>query len=394
MYPYDEEEDKYKLDPVNIQPTNLSTPQPMNPVVQDSIMQKFKLGPYSDQARQDLEQSSAPNGFDAIASALGAVSAGFGGRDPVAAATGIIGKAQERGQNQLSQFDKGRANQVQEIGLNREEEKYQKEKKDETEDDDPNSAKSKIQQGLAAKMVPGKDFSGIPSSKLTQLIPSLTKIYEIDQKKLDRQDARATKLEDAKTKKEAEGTIGQKKVDQDYAKDYLDWTTSGKPTLEKNLALLENAKKELASPEGQNLSGRFTGRKPDIFQSEDAIRVRDNVQQAAQGSLRAILGAQFTENEGKRIMQKAYNPNVSPEENIKKLDSAIQELKAHAVNADQKAAHFEKNGSLKGLRTLGSPMENESLQAKGAPQEVERLDKASGKIGIFNPETKQFIRWK
>jgi hypothetical protein len=388
MFPYDEEEDKYKFDPINIQPTNLSAPQEMNPVVKDTLMKKFNLGPYSDQARQDLEQQSTPNGYDAIASALGAVSAGFGGRDPVAAATGIIGKAQERGQNQLNQFDKGRANKVQEIGLNREEEKYQKELKDTTEDDDPNSAKSKIQQGLAAKMVPGKDFSGIPSSKLTQLIPSLTKIYEIDQKKLDRQDARAVKLEDAKTKKEAEGTVGQKKVDQDYAKDYLDWTTSGKPTLEKNLSLLEEARKELASPEGSNLSGRFIGRAPEILKSQDAIRVRDNVQQAAQGSLRAVLGAQFTENEGKRIMEKAFNPNVSPEENVKKLDTAIAELKAHARNADQKAAHYEKNGSLKGLKTISDLQDSASMQS-AAPMDADvqsiarqkRIQELKSKLG-------------
>lgn len=145
---------------------------------------------------------------------------------------------------------------------------------------------------------------------------------------------------------------GFKALDKDYAKDYNDWTSSSRASLDKNLARLEAAKMQLN--EDKTLTGSFRGAFPDFIRNstnEKAISVRDDVRAAAQGALKATLGSAFTEKEGERIMNQAYNEKLSPEENIRKIDAAITELKTNKDNNDRKASYFQKYGSLKGLDT-------------------------------------------
>lgn len=58
-------------------------------------------------------------------------------------------------------------------------------------EDDPASEESKSYQTLAAKMMPGQDFSGKSATQLKTSLPTLEKLYEIDQRGKDRSDARA-----------------------------------------------------------------------------------------------------------------------------------------------------------------------------------------------------------
>lgn len=147
-------------------------------------------------------------------------------------------------------------------------------------------------------------------------------------------------------------TEGTKALDRDYAKDYNDWTSGGKASLDKNLALLEQAAQTLEQRKDDwfGTSGRFTGRLPDVMRSEESIRLRENVHQAAQASLKAALGSAFTEKEGERIMNASYNEKLSPQENLQKLRTAIAELREKSTNADSKARYFENRGSLAGYR--------------------------------------------
>jgi hypothetical protein len=145
-------------------------------------------------------------------------------------------------------------------------------------------------------------------------------------------------------------TEGQKALDKDYAKDYNDWTSTGKAALDKNLQRLQDAKQMLQSD--PTLTGSVRGMLPDFIRNstnETAIRVRDQVRAAAQGALKATLGSAFTEKEGERIMNQAYNEKLSPEENIRKIDAAIQELVTNKSNNDTKADLFGRTGSISKL---------------------------------------------
>jgi hypothetical protein len=152
----------------------------------------------------------------------------------------------------------------------------------------------------------------------------------------------------AREKAEAANSMsaGVKKLDQEFAKDYNDWTSGGRAALDKNIERLQSSKKALES--GAVSSGRFIGRLPDILKPEDRIRVRDDVHAAAVAGMRAALGAQFTEKEGERIQGYAFNEKLSPEENIKKIDAAIKELTEAKANKDAKALQFQQKGTLAG----------------------------------------------
>jgi hypothetical protein len=152
--------------------------------------------------------------------------------------------------------------------------------------------------------------------------------------------------------KENGRTEGTKAMDKDYAKEYNDWVSSGKSTVEKNLERLRNAKKVLESETGADYSGGFVGLVPDKLRkitNPNAIATRDDVRAAAQGALKATLGAQFTEKEGERIMNQAYDEQLPPAENAKRIQAAIDELTKNQGVNDSRARFWEQNKTLNGF---------------------------------------------
>ena len=60
---------------------------------------------------------------------------------------------------------------------------------------------------------------------------------------------------------------------------------------------------------------------------------------------------QLSEKEGERIMNFAYDPTLSPEVNLSKIDAAIAELKQNELNNTAKAKYFESKGTLQGFKS-------------------------------------------
>ncbi len=166
---------------------------------------------------------------------------------------------------------------------------------------------------------------------------------------------------------------GQDMLDRSFAKDLNEWESRGKPTVDKNLQRLEGAATKLQNfvdtgDDPRGIRGRTYGRFPDETKSQEAVTLRDDVRAAAQGALKATLGAQFTEREGERIMNAAYNESLSPEENLKKIQLAIQELKANAGSMEERANHFRKTGgTLAGYAPGGGPVVTENASPPPAP---------------------------
>lgn len=148
-------------------------------------------------------------------------------------------------------------------------------------------------------------------------------------------------------------TPAQTSADTEFGKTYVQWNRQDRPQVEKNMSLLKDAMKTLQKRQNDlvGTSGRFTGRLPDVFRSEESIRLRENVQKAAVATLRATLGAQFTEKEGERIMAQSYNEKLSPTENIKKIKSTMGELQNNIDNMESMSNHYEQTGSLKGWQS-------------------------------------------
>lgn len=243
---------------------------------------------------------------------------------------------------------------------------------------DPESQESKLAQGLAKEMLPSRDFSGMSAAQLKQSLPMINKLYEAKQSSMDRQanlqarqeeqnirreemaDARAQrqanieqarqdKLEMLKQKAIPEGI---KELDKSFAKDYSEWNSTSKAAVDKNLERLKQAKQKLEESKSDivGYSGRLVGQLPDVLRSETSKTIRDDVRAAAQGALKATLGAQFTEKEGERIMKSAYDESLSPEANIAKIDAAIKELEAGKKAKDDMTKYFEENKTLSGYK--------------------------------------------
>jgi hypothetical protein len=147
-------------------------------------------------------------------------------------------------------------------------------------------------------------------------------------------------------------TTAGKSVDEQFAKDYVQFRTGGAQDSAKQLSQLKDVSNALGT-KGANLTGPVIGSTPDVIKkvtNPQSIAMRERVEEVVQRSLRAILGAQFTEKEGERLIARAYNPNLSEAENKIRVDRLYTQLQ-QAFSAKQDAAqYFEKNNTLDGWK--------------------------------------------
>lgn len=151
---------------------------------------------------------------------------------------------------------------------------------------------------------------------------------------------------------QARQTAAGKAVDEQFAKDYVAFTTGGAQDAAKQLAQLRDVQAELRNPKA-NLTGPVIGSTPDYvkkFTNPQSIAMRERVEEVVQRSLRAILGAQFTENEGVRLIARAYNPNLPEKENAVRVGRLFTQLEQAFKQKQAAAQYFEKNGTLEGWK--------------------------------------------
>lgn len=145
---------------------------------------------------------------------------------------------------------------------------------------------------------------------------------------------------------------GGKATDEAFAKDYVSFTQGGAQDAAKQLSQLQEVSAALKQP-GADLTGPIRGSAPDFVQKftsagQKAIAMRERVEEVVQRSLRAVLGAQFTENEGARLIARAYNPSLSESENAVRVDRLLTQLQQAYATKQDAARYFEKNGTLQG----------------------------------------------
>lgn len=149
---------------------------------------------------------------------------------------------------------------------------------------------------------------------------------------------------------------GSTAVDQKFAAEYIDWTTKGFSDAEKGIAQLNEALKDLTS--GKTKTGGVEAGLNTIlpdsvmgFVAPDFVNTKDQIEEVVQRNLRLILGAQFTEKEGARLIARAYNPALSTEQNIARVKRLVKQIE-DAAQAKQAAAKYweANNGTLSGFK--------------------------------------------
>lgn len=147
-----------------------------------------------------------------------------------------------------------------------------------------------------------------------------------------------------------ENTRAQDKLDDQYVKSYMDWRVEGGDTdVRKMLAQLSGVMGQLKGSD--DLTGPFVGNVPnflsEIFNPE-AVALRESVEEVVQRNLRAILGAQFTEKEGTRLISRAFNPKLQESENLARVTRLFNQMDQAAQTQDEAANYFEQHGTLAG----------------------------------------------
>jgi len=169
-------------------------------------------------------------------------------------------------------------------------------------------------------------------------------------------------------------TEGQKAIDKSFSKEYGDFVLKGGfADVQKGLSQLDEAVNILETEGG---TGAFVGNLPDSLAAivnKSGLKAQELVSEVVQRNLRLILGAQFTEKEGERLINRAFNPRLSEEENIKRVKRLADSIKRAAEQKRKSAEYFEKFGTLKGFKgtaSINSISEGAGLNSKNVNYKV------------------------
>jgi len=146
-------------------------------------------------------------------------------------------------------------------------------------------------------------------------------------------------------------TKAQEAVDTEYGKEYVAFMQGGAADADKALTELDGALSALGSEKG--LTGPWISTLPMAVRARTnprSVDVQETVESTVQRSLRAILGAQFTEKEGERIIARAYNPALDEAQNAERVSRLAKQLREGLRNKAAMAAYYEQNGSLRGFQ--------------------------------------------
>lgn len=166
----------------------------------------------------------------------------------------------------------------------------------------------------------------------------------------------ARKLEESKRIGKSPGgldlTPGQKKTDEAFSKTFNAWQFGEKQQAESNIVNLDNKLARLATDQ-ENVSGADIGLTPEVLRPyvfPEATGFLDEINDIVYQSLRATLGPQFTENEGKRLVAATFNLSLSEEFNKPRLQRLNAKIKSIYKSKQDAINYYDENGTLAGFK--------------------------------------------
>ena len=136
----------------------------------------------------------------------------------------------------------------------------------------------------------------------------------------------------------------EKKKMEEFGKSAVQWNTKDRAQIADNIPVIDKAISIMES--GARISGPGTSMIPNRVQAAvmpDAVQAREAMNKAIADTLRPTLGAQFTEGEGRRIMNLTYNEDLPPSENARRAKD-LKKVMANKVAAmDALYAHLAAN---------------------------------------------------
>jgi hypothetical protein len=153
-------------------------------------------------------------------------------------------------------------------------------------------------------------------------------------------------------------TPAQQKVDEDFAPEYVEWAAGGGfATINKNLEQLDFTLKALESGD-IDVTGGYSVELPNFLRSRyypESMDVQEQVEEVVQRNLRLVLGAQFTEREGERLIARAYNKRMSEERNARRVRALLESIRVAADAKNKAALYYQEHGTLAGFDGISMP---------------------------------------
>jgi hypothetical protein len=137
--------------------------------------------------------------------------------------------------------------------------------------------------------------------------------------------------------------------DKAFATKAVEWETLGFAETESNLDKLQTNIEKLKTQD--NLTGFFIGLMPDKIKAAinpEALALKNDIESIIFQSLKATLGAQFTEREGRMLVAANFNEMLPEEVNLKRMQRLYDTTMKASKAKEDKIAYFRKNGTIKG----------------------------------------------
>ena len=145
-------------------------------------------------------------------------------------------------------------------------------------------------------------------------------------------------------------TPAQQAVDSEFAKQYAEFNAGGGyADVEKNINQLKSVSERLG--ESDDLTGPFVGNLPSRVReiaNPESASIQQEVEEIVQRNLRLILGAQFTQAEGERLITRAFNPRLDEATNKRRVDALLKQIETAAQEKQNASRYYEQNGTLQG----------------------------------------------
>jgi len=152
---------------------------------------------------------------------------------------------------------------------------------------------------------------------------------------------------------------GQEAIDTNYGKEYADFLSRGGASVAagqlKNLADARNIitdaianKKPITGPVASFVTSDNMPKWVGSFAAPETVTVQDMINSVAQSNLRNTLGSQFAQKEGEGVLQRVFNPALSPQENLRRLDMLTSSIDSASKAKEAQIKYFKENDTLAG----------------------------------------------
>ena len=150
-------------------------------------------------------------------------------------------------------------------------------------------------------------------------------------------------------------TAAERKYDELAAATIQEWDLQGQQVIyRRNIADLSLEINKLQKAAPGSVTGTTIFLQPDIMQPEATKTLRNNIERIVTDSMRATLGAQFTENEARQFIERTFNLQLSEKVLAERMQRFRSQLRSIEQTKSAASKHLKRFGTMRGF-TLEMP---------------------------------------